>query len=185
VRDELEQWVRRLRSGIEREESARRLDSHLRPRLLRYFRANSFSESEAEDLVQEALLKVFQHVDGLRAEERFLPWLFAIARNLARTAGSRRQIENARSARTEALEAVAADAPIARGGEARERLARVEEALRELPEQQRRCLVLVVRDEMSYQEVADLLSLSPRTVRNHLAAARQRLRWIVEGGERR
>ncbi len=181
MRDELELWVRRLRSGIEREESARRLDAHLRPRLFRYFRANSFSESESEDLVQQALLRVFQHVDGLRAEERFLPWLFTIARNLARTAGARRRRDPGHEARAEGLEELAAEARADTEGEARERLERVEAAIRSLPERQRRCLVLVVRDEMSYQEVADLLDLSPRTVRNHLAAARGRLRRLLRG----
>lgn len=185
VRDVLDHWVRRLRSGIEREESARRLDAHLRPRLLRYFRSSSFSESEAEDLVQQTLLRVFQHVGNLRAEDRFLPWLFTIARNLARTAGSRRRLEGARETRPGDLGEIAAMSPPNPGTEARERLARVESAVRTLPEQQRRCLVLVARDEMSYQEVADLLGLSPRTVRNHLAAARRRLRDLVDGGIQR
>jgi RNA polymerase sigma-70 factor (ECF subfamily) len=52
-----------------------------------------------------------------------------------------------------------------------------------LPEQQRRCLILVARDGLSYREAADLLGLSALTVRNHLAAARRRLRAELEGGE--
>jgi RNA polymerase sigma-70 factor (ECF subfamily) len=183
VSDELELLVRRLRSQIEREESARRLDAQLRPRLLRYFQASSFSASEAEDLVQQALLRVFQHVGSLRAEERFLPWLFTIARNLARTAGGRRSREPDHGAEPLDPDRLNAGRGSEPGGEARARLARVEAAVRGLPEQQRRCLVLVARDELSYQEVADLLGLSPRTVRNHLALARRRLRSLLEGGE--
>lgn len=53
-----------------------------------------------------------------------------------------------------------------------------------LPEQQRRCLLLVVRDELSYVEVGDLLGLSPLTVRNHLARARSFLRQAVDEEER-
>lgn len=174
--------MRQLRAGIEREEGARRLNAQLRPRLLRYFRAGSFSDSEAEDLVQETLLRVFQHVGSLRVEERFLPWLFAIARNLARTAGSRRGRDPGHGTRELDPEQHLAGASADTGGEARERLRRVEEAIRTLPEQQRRCLVLLARDEMSYQEVADLMHLSPRTVRNHLAAARRRLRELLGRG---
>ena len=49
-------------------------------------------------------------------------------------------------------------------------------ALRLLPAQQRRCLVLRVDQEFSYEAIADRLGLSPHTVRNHLAQARRALR---------
>ena len=68
--------------------------------------------------------------------------------------------------------------------EARERIALVERRLRELPEQQRRCLVLVVRDELSYAEVGELLGLSFLTVRNHVARARAFLRRALADEDR-
>lgn len=182
--DLLERLVHRHRSGVDREESARRLDAELRPRLRRYFRASGFTDTEVEDLVQEALLRVFRSVGGLREEERFLPWLFVLARNLARTAGAARRREQERRAEGVDLEAVAGAVEPHPASRARARLARVQQVLGVLPEQQRRCLILVARDGLSYREAADLLGLSALTVRNHLAAARRRLRAELEGGER-
>jgi RNA polymerase sigma-70 factor (ECF subfamily) len=183
---DFEALVERLRAGIEREESARRLDRELRPRLARYFAALGSPAAEIEDLVQQTLLRVFRHVGELRAGDRFVPWLFTIARNVGRTAARRRPAPAGSDDELANL-----PDPAARGGapqrirqEAAERLRRVERAMAALPEQQRRCLLLVVRDELSYVEVGDLLGLSPLTVRNHLARARSFLRQAVDEEER-
>lgn len=176
--DEFERLVHRLRSGIEREESSRRLDGMLRPRLTRYFLASGFSRAEAEDLVQGVLIRVFQHVQNLREEDRFVPWLFTVARNLGRSA-RRGHRELTLEPETAAGLAAPDRDQGAEAREARERLRRVEGLLARLPEQQRRCLLLVVRDELSYAEVGDLLGLSALTVRNHLARARSFLRQAL------
>lgn len=177
--EDLERLVQRFRSGLEREESARRLDAELRPRLRRYYRATGFADSEIEDLVQEALLRVLQHVGALRSEERFVPWLFIVARNVARTAGRKVSSERARRTANVDLEALPGSVTTGHDREMRHQLAAVEKAIRSLPEQQRRCLVLVARDELSYRDVGALLGLSPLTVRNHLAQARRRLRQLA------
>ena len=183
--DELELLVHRLRSGIEREETARRLDGLMRPRLRRFYLSLGFSSTEAEDLVQAALIRVFQHVGDLRREDRFLPWLFTLARNLGCTALRERRRGNLEPLIEPDLEAPDGEREAAARA-ARERLVCVERALAGLPEQQRRCLVLVVRDELSYVEAGDLLGLSPLTVRNHLTRARSWLRRALdeEGHER-
>ena len=181
--DELTPLVHRLRSGIEREETSRRLDGLLRPRLLRFYLAMGFSRTEGEDLVQDALIRVFQHVQSLREEARFLPWLFTVARNLGRTAmRGRRDLALAPEAAAGLADSAREQGVEARA--ARERLQHVERHLDELPQQQRRCLLLVVRDELSYAEVGDLLGLSALTVRNHLARARSSLRRALADEER-
>lgn len=181
MRDELEVLVRRLRSGIEPDENGRRLAEALRPRLLRYYLACGVAGADAEDLVQEALIRVFRHVGSLRAEERFVPWLFVLARNVARSA-YRRSGQVVDAAELDRLEGTGEPEATA-GVEARRRLEVVERALRALPEQQRRCLLLVARDGWSYREVAELLAVSPLTVRNHLAEARRRLRRLLKEEE--
>jgi RNA polymerase sigma-70 factor (ECF subfamily) len=49
-------------------------------------------------------------------------------------------------------------------------------AMEELPEQMRKCVMLRVYQELSYQEIAVVLRLSVETVKTHLHQARQRLR---------
>jgi RNA polymerase sigma-70 factor (ECF subfamily) len=186
----LETLVARLRAGIEREESARRLDGLLRPRLAGYFRARGFRSDEVEELVQKTLARVFLGVQELRDAASFVPWLFVIARNVGRSERSRQARERAvlvdaeggagEGAPTEGSRKVGSgtQAEAAHG-----QLVELQAALASLPSQQRRCLLLAARDGMSYDEIAQLLSLSANTVRNHLAAARRRLRELLgEGG---
>jgi RNA polymerase sigma factor (sigma-70 family) len=49
-------------------------------------------------------------------------------------------------------------------------------AMEALPARQRQCLLLRVRDELSYDEIASLLRLNLLTVRNHIAEAKKTLR---------
>jgi RNA polymerase sigma-70 factor (ECF subfamily) len=172
------------RRGEGSEESFGELDAALRPRLRRYFESAGFSPEDAQDLVQKTLVRVFKGIGGLREEEKFLAWLFSIARNVLRTA----VVERREAARMSLpLEAVAdvpdgADGPAGRGDEKdREtRIAAVWRAIERLPLRQRQCLPLQIRDELSTEEIAATLRLSVNTVRNHLAAARKSLRRILE-----
>ena len=58
----------------------------------------------------------------------------------------------------------------------KERRGQLEEAIRELPRQMRRCLVLRVYRELSYREIATALKLSIDTVKAHLFQARKKLK---------
>jgi RNA polymerase sigma-70 factor (ECF subfamily) len=178
VREEAEALVRRLRAGLEREESARRLDQLLRPRLARYFAAHGFVAAELDDLVQQTLVRVFQGVGELRTEAAFLGWLFVITRNVGSSARRRSARDGAVMVAGAAsdVEPPARAAGDGRTPETRLELARVQRELAGLPRQQRRCLILAARDGLAYAEIGELLGLSVLTVRNHLAAARRRLR---------
>jgi RNA polymerase sigma-70 factor (ECF subfamily) len=176
--------VRSLRDGSDAEASARALDAALRPGLLRYFREPPFTPEDAEDLVQRTLALVFQNVGRLRDEERFLGWLYAIARNVKVTERSRRRAE-ARVV-VGAWDAGQTAEPAGRGAsdaelERKERMAGLQEAVEGLAPRQRQCLLLRVRDELSYEEIARALALNVLTVRNHIAAARRALRGAAGG----
>ena len=173
----------RLRSRRDFEDAFRILDARLRPRLFRYFRSHSFAPEDAEDLVQKTLERVYKGVAGLVQEEKFWPWLFTIARNVRRTAyvEMRREGRAAAAGSEEFLYAkqTAPPADEAYSEHSESRLAAIWAAVQELPEQQRRCLSLRVREEMSYEEIAGTLRLTVHTVRNHLAAAKQNLREML------
>lgn len=178
VDDELAPLLSRLRAGIDAERSALRLDALLRPRLRRYFAAHGWGSAEGEDLVQGTLARVFQGVSGLREASSFLPWLFVVARNVRRD-------EGARLGHWQREQAVGLDdvpEPAAAGPSqeaalvATERLRAVRTAIAALPAQQRQCLLLHLREELPYEQIAATLHLSVHTVRNHLAQARKNLR---------
>jgi hypothetical protein len=82
-RDEsIEQAVRNLKVGHDAENSAQLLVTHLRDRLVSYFRRSHFSEADAEDLTQETFRRVFTGIKGLNDAGRFRPWFFQIAQNV-------------------------------------------------------------------------------------------------------
>ena len=177
--------VQRLRNGTDSDGGFGVLDARLRPRLLRYFESDPGSRSEAEDLVQKTLLRVYQGVGKLEREDRFLPWLFVIARNVRLTAQVRRQREGhtveleaaTRQNKSDARHLQVSNGPV----EDREHLERALEVVETLPPQQRQCLILRLREELPYEEIARILRLSVHTVRNHLAAARRNLRaWSAQ-----
>ena len=60
-----------------------------------------FSVEDAQDLTQEASLRAFQCLHQLESLERFEAWLYAIARNVARSHYRQRRV-----ARAESLEAL-------------------------------------------------------------------------------
>jgi len=183
--DDLKAAVRGLRADPRDAAALGRLDARIRPRLLRYFREDAVTREDAEDLVQKTMLLVFQHVSDLVLEDRFVGWLFAIARNVKITERDRR--------RAERLVVVPGGDGDERGAvdtgpsahdaiQREERSNALQAAIATLPARQRQCLTLRVRDELAYEEIADLLRLSVLTVRNHIAEAKKALRAILGDG---
>jgi RNA polymerase sigma-70 factor, ECF subfamily len=178
-RESLLDAVRRARSGVDTADTFGTLEAVLVPRLRSFFRGESFSHEDAEDLVQAVLTRVWLGLPRLQDEAKFLPWLFAIARNVRRAAWHQRQQE--RSWRAEGVE-LTEDVPDPRSARLSVDLTHAEHmdaltaAIEDLPAQQKQCLLLRVRDELSYEEISDTLQVSLHTVRNHIAAAKRSLR---------
>lgn len=178
--------VSRLRENPDDERTAAAIDAALRPRLVRYFSTGPWPRDEAQDLAQKTLVQVFQNVKNLEKTEAFLPWLFVIARNVRFTAlkvWQRRLAveEGDLEAANEAL-AVQPEAEGEAGSEHEERLAVLRAALDRIPAQQRQCLLLQLRQELSYEEIAAVLRISLHTVRNHIAQAKISLSRQIAGG---
>lgn len=148
------------------------------------------NDEEALDACQEIFLRIWRGLGGFRGEAKLSTWVFQIAWNYLRA--FRRQkgrhlrlVEDAPDG-DKPLERMieravdpAAD-PETRAGNA-ELLARVEPALRSLPEAHR--LVVWLRDGegLSYDEIATVLDVPIGTVRSRLARARRALKRAVEG----
>jgi RNA polymerase sigma-70 factor, ECF subfamily len=128
----------------------------------------------AEDLVQEGFLRALSRRAQLRDTSRALPWLLMIVRRVFLQ--NRRKAER-HSQLTEGDEALL-DPPI---GNLEEEVFRgelsheVTDALAALPEEWRTCLLLRELDELSYEEIAEIVECPVGTVRSRLARARAQL----------
>ena len=123
-----------------------------------------------EDVVQESFTALWRQE---KAVANVKAWLYSAVRN--------RSIDLLRRAgKTEPLP-TDLDGPIS-DDEAENRSAleaRLWTAVDALPEMRRKCLLLAKRDGLSYKEIAEELTLSEHTVRNHISRALETLR---EGG---
>jgi RNA polymerase sigma factor (sigma-70 family) len=144
------------------------------------------ARDEADDVVQEAMLRAFRAYDGRRGGD-VKPWLLAIVRNCFYDAAGRRSREVERRAPGDAEEwagaiaAPEADEPLA--ALAREQRARVlDAALEALAPDFREVLVLREIEDLSYGEIAAVLGVPAGTVMSRLARARGALRARLRDG---
>jgi RNA polymerase sigma-70 factor (ECF subfamily) len=136
----------------------------------------------ADELLGETFRIAFERratFDCTRPDAR--PWLYGIATNLIarhRRAEMRRIKATARLVATQAGDAVADR--VAADVDARETWPAVAEAIAELPDGERDALLLLVWEELSYDEIASALQIPVGTVRSRLNRARRRVRELVE-----
>lgn len=144
------------------------------------------SQEEALDTTQEIFLRVWRGLPGFRGEAKLSTWVFQIAWNYLRAhrrkMGRSLQIVSEDVNATQELVASARDtAPDPeRRASAAELVDRVEAALDRLPEHYRIVVWLRDGEDLSYQEIAEVLDVPIGTVRSRLARARATLKEMVE-----
>jgi RNA polymerase sigma factor (sigma-70 family) len=120
----------------------------------------------AEDIVQEAFLKLARHAGRIEAEDRAPAYLRSIVLNLARD-HNRRGLVSLRHRSTRGREIDvgddAADILVAS-----EEHARVLEAVRRLPNRQRDCIALRYFEDCPIDVIASTLGVSANSVKTHL-----------------
>lgn len=149
------------------------------PALRRYAWALLRNESDADDLVQDCLLRAIDRIDTFRTDAELRPWLFTIMHNLYvnRWRRKRRQAEVV----TDDAEA---DLAVSPSQPANMEVRDVLRGLDALPDDQRQILLLIAVEGFQYDEVARMLDVPTGTVMSRLSRARDRLRDFIEGRER-
>jgi RNA polymerase sigma-70 factor (ECF subfamily) len=133
----------------------------LRDPLLRYLLGFSPDISDAEDILQETFLALFQHLHRGKSREHLRGWLFRVAHNLAlKHQRAQRVAKNVPESLIAAFDSAICPAPspeaLAMKAQAHKRVAAVFEAL---PEQHRWCLYLRA-EGLRYREIAEILNMS-------------------------
>ena len=149
-------------------------------RLYRVARAILRDDAEAEDVMQDAYVRAYQHLDQFAGRAKFSTWLTRIAVHEALARVHRRQrydaLEDYAEAQGETM-IFASDAPNPEqqvGGA--QTSAMLEEAILTLPESYRTVLMMRDIEELSTAETADALELTEENVKVRLHRARALLR---------
>jgi len=138
--------------------------------LLRFARRLCQASAEAEDLVQEALMRAWGSFHQLRADSNSRAWLFRILLNCWYSEGRRRSARITPASLEEA------------GGLCRgdlQEAVEINQALAMLPHTQRAVLLLAAVEGFTCREMAEMLSIPPGTVMSRLSRARAAMRELA------
>lgn len=174
--EQLRAWCRRIKKS-DRNAFASVFDA-LHDRLARYALQITGQKAAAQDVVQQAFTALWDMRSTLTPEESIEALLFRIVRNRAynykrdrRTRATNHEILQRDAEPTRDTPAANIDA------------SRLEENLQawidDLPERQREALQLSRFEDLSHEEIADVMEISPSTVNNHIVRALKKLRKQV------
>jgi RNA polymerase sigma-70 factor (ECF subfamily) len=149
------------------------------PSVLRFLRDLLGDAAAAADATQETFVRAFRRLDTLRTPDRVAPWLFGIARNVAREHRKARRVRSrvvtASEREDEAPEPADGRTP---EGEllGREAARVIEAALARLSDDRRAMLLLRLDHGLAYEDIAGLMGFSLAKVKVEIHRARHVLR---------
>jgi len=142
---------------------------------------------EASEITQETFLAAWQGLPSFRGEARFATWLYRIAYNCALKQLETRKRDWALQAALQAEQELESkdnfDSASAQIDE-HERQAFVQEHLSHLPAKYRIVLILRHLQDMTYEEMAEILTMPVGTIKTHLFRARNLLKERLQGLDR-
>jgi len=147
------------------------------------------SRTEAEDLVQETYVRALKAMARLKVESNVKSWLFTILRNIWRNQLRRRRtapqlVEMDLDGSNDGISVEASHNPHTIYVSEMERNL-VREAIQRLPPDFREIILLREYEELSYQEIANILECPIGTVMSRLARARAKLRILLRAADLR
>ncbi len=141
---------------------------------------------EANEVTQEAFLAAWQGLPGFRGDARFSTWLYRIAYNCALKQLEQRKRDHALQLAIQVEQADQHrdnDERVGAEIEAHDCQRMVREHLSNLPAKYRIVLVLRHLQEMTYEEMAEILTMPIGTIKTHLFRARNLLKERLEALE--
>lgn len=179
----LKSWIKKAQKGdIGSYQSIYEAFAH---KILNFIYRMVNSQEEAEDLTQETFIAVYQKLGTLRDSSKFEPWLFRIARNFVY-----------QKYRMRVPPAVPIDAPDEEGRlgiqlvdsrknpdeafQTQELEDVISNVIAELPEKYREVFVLSAIQNLSYQQISDIVGRSLPSVKTDIHRARLEVRDIVK-----
>ena len=151
----------------------------LKDKLSRLALRITFDSSEAEDIVQDTLIKVWDKRDEWQQIESIESYCMTITRNLAIDRSQKMEARNMELT-PEAQEMPDTLTP-EKLFEQDEQLRLIHQAINSLPEKQRTIVQLRDIEGKSYKEIAEILGITEEQVKVNLFRARQRIKTEING----
>ena len=148
------------------------------------------NRDDAMELSQEAFILAYRNIKHLKPDRRFFPWFYQILKNVCFS-----HLRKTKNRRSHSLEKLEEQAPVAEVddsftpevvAERNETKDRIWKAIGKLSEKHREVIILRHFQNLSYEQMAQILFCSRGTVMSRLYHARQRLKELLgteKGGD--
>ncbi len=150
----------------------------MKDRLFRLALSITLDRTEAEDITQETLVRVWERRKEWPQIENIQAWCMTIARRLALDAVEKAKIHAEREAEVADYQrsAISSPAPADEALDRRQRVEAVRRLISQLPEVQRTIIELRDIEGLRYDEIAQLTGISETQVKVYLHRARKKIR---------
>ncbi len=138
----------------------------------------------AEELLQETFVRLASRATALREDTRLAAWLYTVARNLHLSHARMTALDAARIDRAGLEDPTRPPTPFEEAAANQTQLA-LERALASLPASYREVLLLVAVDRLEPGEAAEVVGVSPETLRQRLSRARTMMKEALAGSHTR
>ena len=155
-------------------------------KLMRYARRFLFRYADAEDLVQDVLIKAYMNIQSFDTKRRFSPWIYRIAHNEFINAIKKYGREPISLFDVDALfPHLVLRNTNEKEFEEKELKRMLESGLKDLDPKYREPLVLYHFEELEYREIAEVLRVPIATVGVRIKRGRETLKKLLENHGRR
>ena len=160
------------------------LVNRYRDRLMNFVYRYVGTREEAEDIVQDTFVKLFQKKDYYRPISEFSTWIFTIASNLAKTELRKRKRRKVSYLSQIGMEEKDFDIPVEDTtdeemvGEFTE--SQIQDAIQSLQLHFRTALILRDIEELSYEEISKILDVPLGTIKSRINRARLQLQEMLK-----
>jgi RNA polymerase sigma-70 factor (ECF subfamily) len=143
--------------------------------------------ADSEDVAQEVFVKVYFSKDNYKPSAKFTTWLYVVTKNTCLQAlkkkGKTVSMNEKTEGRRDEIGSVIADERTENPSDAvlsAEKRGKIAEALARLPESQRMVILLRRYDQLSYEEIAEVIGCSVQSVKSLLFRGRASLKGFLK-----
>lgn len=154
------------------------MDAYKRP-LYWHIRRLVVSNEDAEDILQETFINVYRFADSFKGESRIFTWLYRIATNecTKHFRKNKNWLKNAELI----TEQMIGDISGSDSDNSEAMLVKFQQAILKLPEKQRMVFNLRYYDELSYEEIGQILDSSVNTLKTNYHYASEKIKqYLIE-----
>lgn len=174
-----DQEIIALYNGGQTDKAFREIVAAYSERLYWHVRRLVCSHEDADDLIQEIFIKVWTSLPSFRGDSRLYTWLYRIATNETLNWLQKQKVRAA--LRFESLDSVMADKiaddPHFNGDELQRSLMK---AIQTLPEKQRAVFMMRYFDEMSYEEISEIVGTSVGALKASYHFAAEKIKNLLK-----